>query len=186
MTKATPLLRATQQKAANTERSGESMYYQLPSQFCGVKQGASNVSTDKGNYSVVEFQRDFPQFFDSDGNPLAPASMMELFITTANETISPSKWGNQAEYCAGLFVAHRLTMYLRTFSESSPNAQTAAASGALVGVVRSATIGDASISYDTSALTSATNDWGDLNATQYGQILASIARMIGMAGSYAI
>lgn len=158
----------------------------VPPQFAGVVAGASNVSTDRGNYSVVEFQRDFPQFFDSEGNPLAPASIMELFVTTANETISPSKWGSQAEYCAGLFVAHRLTMYLRTFSANSATPQQAAASGALVGVVRSATIGDASVSYDTTAVTAATSGWGDLNATQYGQILASIARMIGMAGSYAI
>lgn len=168
------------------ERSGEGMCYQIPPQFAGVVAGASNVSTDKGNYSIVEFHRDFPQFFDSEGNPLAPESMIELFVEMANESISPSKWGNQAEYCAGLFVAHRLTMYLRTYAPSSANAKQAAASGALIGVARSATIGDASISYDTSAVTAATSDWGDLNATQYGQILASIARMIGMAGSYVI
>lgn len=162
------------------------MHCNVPPPFAGVVAGASNVSTDKGSYSVVQFQKDFPQFFDGDGNSLAPESMLQLFIEGANQTISPSKWGNQAEYCAGLFVAHRLTMYLRTFSASSPNAQKAAASGALVGVVRSATIGDSSISYDTSAVTEATSGWGDLNATQYGQILASIARMIGMAGSYAI
>ena len=158
----------------------------VPPQFAGVVAGASNVSTEKGQYTIEVFQRDFPQFFDSEGNPLAPESMLQLFIEGANQTISPSKWGGQAEYCAGLFVAHRLTMYLRTYAPSSTKPQQAAASGALVGVVRSATIGDASVSYDTSAVTAATSGWGDLNATQYGQILASIARMIGMAGSYAI
>lgn len=162
------------------------MFCQFLPQFAGVVAGASNVSTDKGNYNVAVFQRDFPQFFDSEGNPLAPESIIELFVGMANETISPSKWGSNAEYCAGLFVAHRLTMYLRTYAPSSTKPQQAAASGALVGVVRSATIGDASISYDTSAVTAATSGWGDLNATQYGQILASIARMVGMAGSYAI
>ena len=151
-----------------------------------VVAGASNVSTDRGNYSVVEFRRDFPQFFDSEGNPLAPASMMELFVAMANETISPSKWGSNAEYCAGLFVAHRLTMYLRTYAESSPNPRQAASSGSLVGVARSATIGDATVAYDTSAVTEATSAWGDLNSTQYGQSLASMARLVGMAGSCVI
>lgn len=31
-----------------------------------------------------------------------------------------------------------------------------------------------------------TEGWGDLNATQYGQMLASKARLVGMAGSYVI
>ena len=62
----------------------------------------------------------------------------------------------------------------------------AAATGALVGVAKSAALGDSSVTYDTDALTKATADWGDLNATQYGQLLASRARLAGMGGSYVI
>ena len=62
----------------------------------------------------------------------------------------------------------------------------AAASGALVGVVKSATLGDSSVTYDTSALTAGTESWGDLNATTYGQMLANRAKLIGAAGSYVI
>lgn len=62
----------------------------------------------------------------------------------------------------------------------------AAATGALVGVVKSAALGDSSVSYDTDALTKATADWGDLNATQYGQLLATRARLAGMGGTYVI
>ena len=57
-------------------------------------------------------------------------------------------------------------------------------SGALVGVVKSATLGDSSVTYDTSALTAGTEDWGDLNATTYGQMLANRARFIGAAGTF--
>ena len=55
-----------------------------------------------------------------------------------------------------------------------------------MGVVKSAGLGDSSVSYDTDALTKATADWGDLNATQYGQLLAAKARLVGMGGTYAI
>lgn len=158
----------------------------FPPQFAGVVAGATNIASKRGEYTLELFRRDRPQFFDAEGNPLAPESIMYLFIGMANDTISTDKWGSQAEYCAGLFVAHRLSMYLKTYAPSSATPRQAAASGALTGVVRSATLGDISVSYDTSALTSATSEWGDLNATQYGQELASIARMIGMAGSYAI
>ena len=71
---------------------------------------------------------------------------------------------------------------LRSYTPSNETAGQAAASGALVGVVKSATLGDASIAYDTGAITAGTEDWGDLNSTTYGQMLASRARMIGMAG----
>ena len=66
------------------------------------------------------------------------------------------------------------------------NTMRAAASGALVGVVKSATLGDASVQYDTTALTAGTEDWGDLNSTTYGQILANRAKLIGMSGTYVI
>ena len=86
----------------------------------------------------------------------------------------------------GLYVAHYCTLYLRTYAESSATPAQAAASGALVGVVQSATLGDSSVSYDTSALTKGTEDWGDLNATTYGQMLANKAKLIGMAGTLVI
>lgn len=38
----------------------------------------------------------------------------------------------------------------------------------------------------TDPLTKATERWGDLNATQYGQLLATKARLVGMGGTYVI
>lgn len=56
----------------------------------------------------------------------------------------------------------------------------------LVGVMRSAKLGQDSVTYDTDPLTKATESWGDLNATQYGQLLATKARLVGMGGTYVI
>ena len=114
------------------------------------------------------------------------ATMLEEIINMANACVQPDKWLESWRYAAGLYVAHYATLYLRTYAPSNTTAQQAAASGALVGVVKSATLGDSSVSYDTTAVTKGTEDWGDLNSTTYGQMLANRAKLVGLGGSYAI
>ena len=161
------------------------MIYGAP-QFYGVRAAAANIGQSQGNYTAQEFQQDFPQFFTPDGVSLVPCSMLTEIINMANASVQPDKWLESWRYAVGLYVAHYATLYLRTYAQSSPTAAQAAASGALVGIVKSATLGDSSVSYDTSALTKGTENWGDLNATTYGQMLANRAKLIGAAGSYAI
>lgn len=161
------------------------MIYGAP-QFYGVRAAAANIGQSQGNYTAEQFQQDFPQFFSPDGVSLVPCSMLTEIINMANASVQPDKWLESWRYAVGLYVAHYATLYLRTYAQSSPTAAQAAASGALVGVVKSATLGDSSVSYDTSALTKGTENWGDLNATTYGQMLANRAKLIGAAGSYAI
>ena len=161
------------------------------SQFYGIRAAAANIGQTQGNYTVEQFQTDFPQFFtpDTEEAPavcLVPAAMLDEIINMANACIQPDKWLESWRYAVGLYVAHYATLYLRTYAESSPTAAQAAASGALVGIVKSATLGDSSVSYDTTAVTKGTEDWGDLNATTYGQMLANRAKLIGSGGSYVI
>lgn len=155
-------------------------------QFYGVREAAANISGGRGVYAAEMFQEDFPQFFNEAMICLVPPAMLEEFIRQANGAITPDKWTDGWRYAAGLYVAHQAALYLRTYAESSPDAAHAAATGALVGVVKSAALGDSSVSYDTDALTKATADWGDLNATQYGQLLATRARLAGMGGTYVL
>lgn len=155
-------------------------------QFFGVKEEAANIGQTAGNYTTDMFKTDFPQFFDSEGGPLAPATVMDMYMGMANVSIPPDKWLDKWRYAAGLYVAHYITLYLRTYAPSSENASQAAKTGALVGVVKSAALGDSSVTYDTSSITAATSDWGSLNATQYGQMLATEARLIGLGGTYVI
>ena len=162
------------------------MFFYGNPQFYGVKAEAANIGQSQGNYTAEQFQQDFPQFFNADGVSLVPETMLSEIINMANACVQPDKWLESWRYAVGLYVAHYATLYLRPYAESSPTAAQAAASGALVGVVKSATLGDSSVSYDTSALTKGTENWGDLNATTYGQMLANRAKLIGAAGSYAI
>ena len=162
------------------------MYWNNKPQFFGVRAAASNIGNESGTYTAEMFKRDFPQFFNADGDCLIPATMLELFIARANNAITPDKWGDACTFAAGLYVAHYGTMYLNTYAPASSTATQAAATGGLVGVIKSATLGDSSVTYDTDALTKATAEWGSLNATKYGQMLATEARLVGMGGTYVI
>ena len=157
------------------------MWYWKP-QFFGVKAAAANIGTGVGNYTVEQFREDYPQFFNSEGYFLGSLPMLEQIVEMANAAIQPDKWLESWRYAAGLYTAHYATLSLRGYAASSETPEQAA-SGALVGVVKSASLGDASVSYDTSAITAGTEDWGDLNATTYGQMLANRAKLIGMGGT---
>lgn len=155
--------------------------------FAGVLAAAANIGQGTGSYTRDMFWTDFPQFFQTvTGRALLPDTMLAEFIRQANAAIQPGKWLDSWRYACGLYVAHQAALYLRTWSEGSESPAQAAVSGALMGVVRSAQLGDSSVAYDTSALTRATENWGDLNSTQYGQLLASRARLVGMGGTYVL
>lgn len=155
-------------------------------QFFGVRAAAANLSQGKGDYTLEQFQADYPQFFTPEGCFLGSTTMLQEIINMGNLSIQPDRWGESWRYAVGLYVAHYATLSLRSYAPYNQDPAQAAASGALNGVVSSATLGDASISYDTSAITAGTEDWGDLNATTYGQMLANRAKLVGMGGSYVI
>ena len=162
------------------------MWYWGHPQFFGVRAAAANLSHGKGNYTLEQFQEDYPQFFNAEGSFLGSASMLQEIINMANLSVQPDRWGESWRYAVGLYVAHYVTLSLRSYAARNEDPSQAAASGALTGVVSSATLGDAAVSYDTSAITAGTEDWGDLNATTYGQMLANRAKLVGMGGSYVI
>lgn len=76
-------------------------------------------------------------------------------------------------------------VFKNIFQGSSGPSQ-AAAKAQPAGVIKSATMGDTTVSYDNSAVTIGTEKWGSWNATQYGQQLATLARQVGMGGMYVI
>ena len=166
--------------------------------FEGARAAASNVpwAGERGDYTVEMFQEDFPQFTASGSSEageaeaavknLVPDRMLEAFIGQANDSVLPSRWGSMWRYAAGLYTAHFAALYLKTYAPSSDSAAQAAAGAAQVGAVKSASMGNTSISYDNSAITAGTEKWGAWNGTQYGSQLVTMARMAGMGGIYAI
>lgn len=157
-----------------------------------LKVRASNiVEGTVGAYTLSMFYADFPQFLKAGTTDagFVPSAVMNMFVSMANSTIAEERWGETWRFACGLFVAHYATMYLRQSggnTNGSTSAKQAVDSGALVGIVSSASLGDASVSYDTSAATQATQNWGQFNLTTYGQQYASLARLFVLGGSYVI
>jgi hypothetical protein len=155
--------------------------------FEGKKEIASGISIGEvGNYVGAFFAEDFPQFYGSDGACLVPQTMLDQFTDMANDSVLPSHWGKSWRYAAGLFTAHYCALYLKTYRDSSDSPIEAASGADMVGVVKSATMGDTSVSYDNTAVTAGTEKWGTWNATQYGSQLVTMARSLGIAGSYVV
>lgn len=161
--------------------------------FEQAKKNAANVPKqgERGDYTSGMFLADFPQFTQSgaeSGTPasLVPGAMLDLFISQANESVLPSRWGSMWRYAAGLYTAHFSTLYLKTYAPGSRNAAQAAGRAMQAGTVKSSSMGDTSVSYDNSAVTAGTEKWGAWNATQYGSQLVTMARLVGMGGMYVI
>lgn len=163
-------------------------------QFFGLTEAASNIVGENTSvYTEEMFLQDFPQFAQKQTPPaepeyvsLIPPFILQQFITMANAAIQEQRWFEKWRWAMGLYIAHYATLYLRTYSDGSPNVQAAANSGALIGTVASATLGDASVSYDTRAIVAATEKWGAWNSTAYGQLLVTEARLVSMGGAYII
>lgn len=166
--------------------------------FQAAKAAAAHMPQpgEHGNYTPEIFSEDFPQFRrvsppESEGEEekeesLVPEGILQSFIGQANESVLPSRWGGMWRYAAGLYVAHFCALYLKTYAPSSESAGQVAGNSAQVGVVKTATMGDTSISYDNSAITAGTEKWGAWNATQYGLQLVTMARQVGLGGVYVI
>ena len=87
-------------------------------------------------------------------------------------------------YAAGLYTAHFAALYLQTYSEGASDPAAVAQNAQQTGVVKSTTMGDTSVSYDNTAVTSGIEKWGAWNATKYGQQLITYARLTGMGGMW--
>lgn len=146
------------------------------------------VNGKRGAYTLEFFLEDYPPFKNkTDGTCFVPSPMMNTFLSMCNDIVSPDRWGESWRFAAGLFVAHYATLYLKTI-QKNPNGSismaSASASGQMFGVVTSSSLGDASVSYDTSAATNLTTNWGQWNLTAYGQQYASLAKMMCMGGAW--
>lgn len=156
--------------------------------FASAKRAAANIAPpgERGEYTAEMFREDHPEFYTADGAALLPESVLQAFVTQANESVLPSRWGSMWRFAAGLYAAHFAALYLKTYRKSASDPAQAAAAATPSGLVASARMGDTQINYDNSAITAGTAEWGTWNATTYGQQLITYARSIGMGGSYVI
>ena len=95
------------------------MCWTMKPQFQGILAQAANLGQSVGNYTAEQFKAEYPQFCDADGNCHLPDVMLEEIVKMANISIQPDKWLDSWHYAVGLYVAHYVTLQLRTYSEST-------------------------------------------------------------------
>lgn len=150
------------------------------------------VCGDSGAYTETMFYEDCPQFKDSTQavvKGFVPSTVMQVFLNMCNDAVAPARWGEVWRLAASLYVAHFVTLWLKNNGGNLSGSSTpseAAESGTVSGVVSGASLGDASVSYDTSSITESTRMWGQWNLTSYGQQFASMARLVAIGGGYVI
>ena len=144
---------------------------------------AANFQGDSSNpsYTVEEFLEIYPQFTGK-----IPSAVMQYYISMGNSCLSYRMYGDQWSMAMSLYIAHFLTLYLQStngLTADSPASQVINSSMAY-GLTASKSAGDLSKSYDYGSINDDLNGWAAWKLTIFGQQFASIAKLVGKAGSF--
>lgn len=152
-------------------------YY--PNDLHSLIADASNLKIGENpEYTLEDFFSFYPQFQDQ-----VPDAIIQSFICLACANINKKRWHRSWRFGMALFVAHFLTLYVKTCgTEDEP--LTNLASGNVRGIQTSKSVDGVSISYDVSAVLSELDGWGSYKLTEYGIQLLTMARLLGKGGMY--
>lgn len=140
---------------------------------------ASNIKIGKNpDYTEEDFYAFYPQF---EGQ--VPSVVVQTFINLASANINKARWHKSWSFGMALFIAHFLTLYVKT-SGTADNPNTNLASGNIRGIQTSKSVDGVSVSYDVSSVLSELDGWGSYKLTEYGIQLLTIARLLGKGGMY--
>lgn len=114
--------------------------------------------------------------------PFAPIAVIQLFINLAQSSVMSARWMDTWYLAVGLYVAHFLTLWMR--SETGPNTTAAqiVQSGLQIGMLTSKSVGDVSAGIET--IKGFLSEWGDWQLTLYGVQFATYAAAIGSGPVY--
>ncbi|MDU4960192.1 MAG: DUF4054 domain-containing protein [Sporomusaceae bacterium] len=157
---------------------------------------ASNLrSGDNPPYTIEDFYALYPAYApretpspDPEMPPetayLVDPGIVGMYISLAAAVVKESRWRRHWKLAIGLFVAHFLTLYLQSLTDTGSTAAQVVAAGQTRGLVASKAVGDVSVSYDFSTVAQGLDGWAAWNLTTFGQQYATLARMIGKGGMY--
>lgn len=109
--------------------------------------------------------------------PFVPILVINLYIALASSSLVQARWLDQWYLAMGFYVAHFLTLYLRSDGDTYSSAGQVATAGLRVGITISKAAGPVSQGLE---LSSGLEGWGEWQSTSYGRQLATFARIIGM------
>lgn len=149
---------------------------------------ASNIRTG-GNteYTVDDFLKMYPQFgtkINKTGTAteIVPSFVLEAWVKVAHASIHKNRYHDMWEMAMGFFIAHFVTLYLRTAVDPSLPTKSIVNAGLAKGLQTSKSAGDLSVSYDFGTVANDFNGWGTYKLTAFGQQFITIAKMVSMGG----
>lgn len=158
-------------------------------------QAANSKTGENPPYTLEDFFAMYPTFAprrkpdEETGDAmqvetLVPLEVMELYLDFAHACIKEARWHKSWRIAMGWFIAHFLTLYLKSMTQSDAAAKKVIAAGQANGLPVSKSVQDVSVSYDYSTAVQGLNGWAMWTLTSYGQQLAALARLIGKGGMY--
>ena len=140
---------------------------------------ASNIKVGENpDYTSDDFYSFYPQFKDQ-----VPENVVSTFINLASAKINIKRWNKSWKFGMALFIAHFLTLYVKT-SGTVEQPQTNLASGLVRGIQTSKSVDGVSVSYDVSSVLTELDGWGSYKLTEYGIQLLTMARLLGKGNMY--
>ena len=143
---------------------------------------ANYVAPGGCGYTAANFLADYP------GLSSIPTAMLNNYLLMTNDAVTPGRWGAKWRIGIGLYTAHFVSLYLRTYNPSPAGVTPAVAAqtGEAQGLVASERIGDESVTYNIAALTKGIANAGSLLETTYGVQFATMMQQVGMGGAFII
>lgn len=120
------------------------------------------------------FRESMPMFADTD---LYPTAQFNFYLNMGKKLLPESRWDDLLDEGLTFFVAHYLTLYLRSMDAVDIGGGDA---GQVVGNETSKSVDGVSYSVDVSSVS--LTDAGQWNQTTFGIQFLQLARMIGAGG----
>ncbi|WP_312080079.1 DUF4054 domain-containing protein [Acinetobacter schindleri] len=120
------------------------------------------------------FRESMPMFADTD---LYPTAQFNFYLNMGKKLLPESRWDDLLDEGLTFFVAHYLTLYLRSMDAVDIGGSDA---GQVVGNETSKSVDGVSYSVDVSSVS--LTDAGQWNQTTFGIQFLQLARMIGAGG----
>lgn len=109
--------------------------------------------------------------------PLAPLPVINAYIALASASLAYARWQDMWTIGMGLFVAHYLTLWVRSDGDIYSTPGQAAAAGLARGITVSKGAGPVSMGVQP---VTGLEGWASWNETTYGLQFASMAKVVGM------
>lgn len=145
------------------------------------------ILTDNPEFTLVDFTSVFPVFKITDdiidGEINIPVVFFNLILSMANKSIKYDRYYDSWKYLMCLYIAHFCVLYLQT-QKGDADSQKALQGALPTGVATSKSVDGLSISYDLLGISDDLNGYGTWKYTAYGQQLATLTKMYGIAGMW--